>query len=751
MFSFLNRFRRKKTPFVYTDQRMQLKNQVEAELTAYRDVVLVYLDIIKLSDIELKFGYLTAGRILQHMDQALLIACQHTIRPPANIVAVQKLWADDYAVYLSFSTPYTDVLLHQICMALKREVEQVLNHKITHNHISDIEVHIGYAKIEGQDLVKGMYSSVKVASQMAKCGFMSQEFKEMQEFRRIIEQEDIHTVIQPIVSLKTGIPLGWETLVRGPENSNFYAPGRLFSFAQKTGTSFQLESLCRRYAMSRIPQLQPSEKLFINLDARSIDDPFLLRGQVFKLMEEHRLNPHNVVFEITERHAIKNFDSFRAIIQEYRKKGYLLAVDDAGAGYSSLEAIAEIYPDYIKLDMALIRHIDTDPVKQALVETFVQFADKVKCRIIGEGIETESELETLVKLGIDYGQGYLLGRPTREKAHITERAVAKIKQLQEEQSSIVIEEPCGKIGDIIRSAICVSQDTLVREIHHIFERNGRIDSIVVLDDKVPKGLIMRFQLYKILGGQYGVALYYERPVSQLMNHSPLIVDRRENIEQVAKMAMERQSFHLYDVIIVTENGEYTGIVSVQSLLDMLAKAKLEIAAVSNPLTGLPGNVRIDQEIARRLGRREDFTVVYCDLDRFKWFNDQFGFEIGDEIIRRTSQMLWDAIRMSGGKKSFLGHIGGDDFIIIAAHEYVQAIISHIQQYFYSYLQDIEKEGRVAACPVLSISLAGVRCAPGAYKTAGQVAEQAARVKKEAKKIAGISYVEDKVYSEIMLG
>lgn len=747
MFSLLNPFRKKKTPFVYTDQRMQIKKQVEAELTACRDVALIYLDIIKLSDIELKFGYLIAGRILQHMDQALLIACQHIINPPARLIAVQKLWADDYAVYVSFDTPYTDTLLHRLCMALKHEVEQVVNRKITHAHIRDIEVHIGYAKIEGQDLVKEMYSSVKVANQMAKCGFMSQEFREMQEFRRIIEQEDLHTVIQPIVSLKTGIPLGWETLVRGPQESSFYSPGRLFSFAQKTGTAFQLESLCRRQAMARLPQLQPSEKLFVNLDARSIDDPFLLRGHIFKLLEEYRLNPHNIVFEITERHAIKNFASFRTIIQEYRKKGYLIAVDDAGAGYSSLEAIAEIYPDYIKLDMALIRGIDSDPVKQALVETFVQFADKVKCRMIGEGIETESELETLAKLGVNYGQGYLLGRPTREKAPIAERAIVKLQQLQEEHP-LVVEEPCGKINDIIRSTLCVSQDTLVREIHHIFERNGKVDSIVVLDNKKPKGLIMRFQLYKVLGGQYGIALYYERPVSQLMNHSPLTVDRWENIEQVAKMAMERQSFHLYDVIIVTENGNYTGIVSVQSLLDMLAKAKLETAAVSNPLTGLPGNVRIDREIANRLERHEDFTVVYCDLDTFKWFNDQFGFEVGDEIIRRTSQMLWDAIRMSGGKKSFLGHIGGDDFIIIAAQEYVPAIISHIQNYFYSYFQDVVKEKK-QTCPLLSISMAGVRCVPGVYRTAGQVAERAAHVKKEAKKVAGISYVEDVEYQPKM--
>jgi diguanylate cyclase (GGDEF)-like protein len=741
MFSFLEKFRQKKTPFLYTDQRVQIKKKLEAELAASRQIMLVYLDIIKLSDIEMKFGYRVAGRILQHMDQALLMACHQVLQAPIQLIAVQKLWADDYAVYLSLERGTSDSFIQDICIRLKQEVEKGLNRKITYTHLYDVEVHIGYAEMEGHDLVKEMYSSVKLASQMAKCGFMSEEFRDMQEFRSIIERGNIHTVVQPIVSLKTGIPLGWETLVRGPEGSRFHSPGHLFSFAQKTGSSFQLESLCRRQAIERLSFLQPSEKLFINLDARSIDDPFLLRGQVFKKLEEYQLNPHNVVFEITERHAIKNFASFRTIIQEYRKKGYLIAVDDAGAGYSSLEAIAEIYPDYIKLDMALIRNIDSDPVKQALVETFVQFANKVKCRIIGEGIETENELEVLAKLGVDYGQGFFLGRPEREQALVSEQAINKLRQLREERNPINVDEAANKIGDIVMSTVCVNQDTLVREVHHIFERNTRIDSIVVLEDKVPKGLIMRFQLYKVLGGQYGIALYYEKPVSQLMNHSPLIVERGENIEHVAKLAMERQSFHLYDVIIVTEKGKYLGVVSVQSLLDMLAKAKLEIAAVSNPLTGLPGNVRIDREINARLGREEDFTVIYCDLDKFKWFNDQFGFEMGDEIIRRTGQMLGTAIRVNGGKKAFLGHIGGDDFIIITSPECVDDIVSYVTKYFHNHFHDLDTE-EMQVCLVLSISMAGVHCAPGQYKTPGQVAATAARVKKAAKQISGISYTED---------
>ncbi|WCN37207.1 bifunctional diguanylate cyclase/phosphodiesterase [Aneurinibacillus uraniidurans] len=741
MLSFLKRLRKKANPFVYTDQRMQVKKLLEAELAQSRHVVLLYLDIIKLSEIEAKFGQLVTSRVLQQMDHALLEACRQVMEPPVRLIAVQKLWGDDYAVYISAKNEVSDIFLHGLCVDLKQEVESELNRQLTYSHMSEVSVHIGYANVSGAELSKEMYSSVKFASQMAKYELMSNEFKHMQQFRTIMEKEDIHTVLQPIVSLKTGVPLGWESLVRGPEGSPFYSPEPLFSFAEQTGRSFQLESMCRRKAIERLQEMHPSAKLFINLDARSIDDPFLLRGHVFKLMEEYQMNPHNIVFEITERHAIKNFEAFRTVIQEYRKKGYLIAVDDAGAGYSSLEAIAEIYPDYIKLDMALIRNIDSDPVKQALVETFVQFANKVKCRIIGEGIETEKELETLITLGVDYGQGYWLGRPRREFAPTTDEAINKIRELEQERQPIVLEESTNRVGDIVMNTICVSQETLVRDVHHILERNTRIDSIVVLDGQKPKGLIMRFQLYRILGGQYAVSLYYEKSVAQIMNNSPLIVDSRKNIEKVAKLSMERESFHLYDVIIVTEKENYIGVVSVQSLLDRLAKARLEIAAVSNPLTGLPGNLRIEREISSRLSQEQPFMVLYCDLDKFKWFNDQYGFETGDEIIRRTAQMMATAIRVTGSKGSFLGHIGGDDFILVGPCSEIEGIVAYVLEYFDSYFVEFEQRGE-GEKPALSISLAAVRCEPGAYCTPNQVAEMAAKVKKAAKQIPGTSFVED---------
>ncbi|WCK55453.1 GGDEF domain-containing protein [Aneurinibacillus sp. Ricciae_BoGa-3] len=739
MRSFLGGLFKHKVPYIYTDQRYQVKKLLKAQFARSKTIFLLYLDIKNMSEIEAKFGFQEAGHILFQLESVLLDASHSVLRGEADLIAIQKLWGDDFAVYLGWEGPYKDEIMKDICLDLKREVEDKINRRVTYPNINPIEIHIGYARIDSDDLVTEMYTSVKYASQMAKFGIMSEEFKNVELFNRILDTEDIHMVAQPIVSLKTSALLGWESLLRGPEGSAFYSPGNLFASAEKTGRGFQLESLCRRKSINNLKYLDSYHKLFINLDARSIDDPFLLRGEIFKQMGRYGLSPRNIVFEITERHAIKNFDSFREIIQEYRKKGYLIAVDDAGAGYSSLEAIAEIYPDYIKLDMALIRNVDVDPIKQALLETFVKFANKVKCKIIAEGIETESELETLINLGVDYGQGFILGRPKKEFLPIREETEQFIKLLNRNNKTSD-EEYTNKVGHILSSTICVTKDTLVREVYHIFEQNNKIDSLVIVNDKEPIGLIKRSEIYQILGGQYGIPLYYEKSISQIMNKSPLIVDKRTNIDEVAKLAMERPTFHLYDVIIITENGKYLGIVSVQSLLDMLAKVQLEMAAVSNPLTGLPGNIRIEKEISKRLNNKQDFSVIYCDLDKFKFFNDQYGFEIGDEIILRTAKMLATANRVIGDKQGFVGHIGGDDFIIITEPGYAREYGDYIMEHFYFQFKGGEGLINLIDQETLSISLACINCLPGRYNTPLQVSEMAAKVKKTAKQINGISFV-----------
>ncbi|MFZ3172353.1 MAG: EAL domain-containing protein [Carboxydocellales bacterium] len=250
--------------------------------------------------------------------------------------------------------------------------------------------------------------------------------KLLHHFRQIISEDRLRIEFQPIVSLDNAGILGWEALTRGPVDSYFASPLALFSFAEEAGMLYPLERTCRHMALRDMPNLECQQKLFINIDPQTINDPHFIKGETKAILESLGLTPANIVFELTERRSIQDFPTFRKSLKHYRDQGYLIAIDDAGAGYSSLQSIVELHPDYIKMDMSLVRNVDTENVKRALLETFVTFARKVNCEIIAEGIETPQELETLINLGINNGQGYYLARPAHPPLQISHSAVDTI-------------------------------------------------------------------------------------------------------------------------------------------------------------------------------------------------------------------------------------------------------------------------------------------------------------------------------------
>ncbi|QOR67608.1 EAL domain-containing protein [Cytobacillus suaedae] len=231
------------------------------------------------------------------------------------------------------------------------------------------------------------------------------------EFRDILKNKAIKILFQPIVCLQTGQTHGYEALSRGPENSEFHYPSTLFSFAEKEGFLYPLEKIAREQALYQSRNLLQNQKLFINLTPQVIHDPHFTPGHTISLLEQYQINPENIVFEITERSAITDFQAFKEVLNHYRSQGFKIAIDDAGAGYSSLQAISELEPDYIKVDRSLISGVDKTEVKNNILEAFVMFAKKMNSKVLAEGIETFEELEKVKELGIDFGQGYYLARP----------------------------------------------------------------------------------------------------------------------------------------------------------------------------------------------------------------------------------------------------------------------------------------------------------------------------------------------------
>ena len=238
-----------------------------------------------------------------------------------------------------------------------------------------------------------------------------------QVFEVVLESR-VYSVYEPIVDVSTRTVFGYEALARGPEGTELHAPMALFGAAIEQDLVFQLDCLCRQSGLAGARDLPGGAKLFLNVRPTTIHDPNFRAEALCRTLETCKLSPSDVVFEISEQESIGNFDIFREVRDYYRKLGFQIALDDTGAGYASLEAVMELSPDFIKVDRAFVQGIDEDLARQELLRALRSVADQLGARIIGEGLDTLAELETLGRLGIPFGQGWLFGKPTPLRADI---------------------------------------------------------------------------------------------------------------------------------------------------------------------------------------------------------------------------------------------------------------------------------------------------------------------------------------------
>ena len=221
--------------------------------------------------------------------------------------------------------------------------------------------------------------------------------------RTILQRRRVHTVFQPILRLDRREIVGFEALSRGPRGE-FESPDVLFRAAYEAELVLQLDRLCHERALRGLRDMGEGQLLFINMEPLSLFDPTL----AVRIPAKHAAR---VVFEITEHAAISDFTTFRQAVQLVKAGGFKLALDDVGSAYSGLRLIAEIEPDYIKLDMELTRAVHDSRLKMELVRAVAQFCEGAELPMIVEGIETARELETVADLGCMLVQGYFLGRP----------------------------------------------------------------------------------------------------------------------------------------------------------------------------------------------------------------------------------------------------------------------------------------------------------------------------------------------------
>ncbi len=215
----------------------------------------------------------------------------------------------------------------------------------------------------------------------------------------ILAHGDLHCLFQPILSLSERRLVGYEALTRGPSNSPLHSPLALFAVARQCGRLSELELLCRQRAFSRFRDIQGDAMLFLNVSPESLLEAGHPPGRTLQLLQQLGISPNRVVIELTEQTPIDDFDLLDTALHHYRAMGFSIALDDLGAGYSSLRLWSELRPDYVKIDRHFVDGIHLDTVKREFVGSILKMARASRAQVIAEGIELPRNWRCLARWG----------------------------------------------------------------------------------------------------------------------------------------------------------------------------------------------------------------------------------------------------------------------------------------------------------------------------------------------------------------
>ena len=350
----------------------------------------------------------------------------------------------------------------------------------------------------------------------------------------LADPDDLTLVFQPIVDLAAATVAGYEALARFPGSAG---PDVWFAAAAEAGIAAELEALAIHKALAAVPALPPNTFLTVNVS------PHILGSAAVQEALATRADLHRVVVELTEHTPVHDLAALRRQCDDLRMRGALIALDDAGSGYSGLQQLAALRPQVVKLDRALVSDADTDPVRVALTEMLGEFAGRIDAWLLAEGIETAAELAAFAQLGVPLAQGWLLGRPTKDFAPLSPETTQVVRT------------------HVARARITDTVAGLVRPVRQQApdDELPAVPPVVLLGPHgEPAGLLLH-------DARTGEA--YTAPVS-------LRVHPTTGITEALQRALTRVPAVRFDPVLCTDaNGDVVGLLRVEDLASAAPKAR----------------------------------------------------------------------------------------------------------------------------------------------------------------------------------
>jgi diguanylate cyclase (GGDEF)-like protein len=540
------------------------------------------------------------------------------------------------------------------------------------------------------------------------------------ELRGIIEalltSGKLVSALQPIVRLVNDTVIAYEALARYPPLARIGSPDELFASAATLNIQSSVDLACVSAALRTASNIGEAD-LFVNVLIGTLVDESGVAA-LDKAVRDSRVDPASIVLEFSEREPVPDLALLQRIAAELRARGFRIAVDDAGAGHASMRVIAELRPEFIKVDRSLIQAIDADRARRALVVALLSFSGHIGARVIAEGIETAREQETLQSLGVQFGQGWLCGRPVLlhplEGSHdevvdptwFARRPVSPTRvgagtaETPEPEVLQAVPAPAprarrGLARALSDAALALqSEHDPMRILGVMADQMSRV--VQVSEMAIFVADYETFRLVPVLatGPDRDEILADSMSLDAGITGWAFAKGTPQNIPDTSKHPLARQipgtayveESLLLVPLVATEHklgiincwrvgvGQFSDReLEAASLFAHVAASawrnaqlyvELVNAAMTDPLTRLYNSRWLrdsgERDLARAARDGKPLSLLLVDLDHFKAVNDSSGHAIGDLLLQRVATQLRTTVRGADA----VVRLGGEEFVVL---------------------------------------------------------------------------------------
>ncbi|MGZ5598051.1 MAG: EAL domain-containing protein [Usitatibacter sp.] len=564
------------------------------------------------------------------------------------------------------------------------------------------------------------------------------------QLRKVLEDRALSVVFQPIFAFREGIVIGYEALVRGPEGSRIQTASDLFAAARREGVAVELNVVCVQEILRAFAGRGLSGSLFLNASPQLIAEPGFDQQRAARFLQGLGLEPQRVVIELTEDYPTLDFKRVHESLMLYRSMGFRIAIDDLGEGFASLRLWSELKPEYVKADKHFVTGIADDPVKVQFLRAIQHIAQNSASQVIAEGIENAADFKVVKDIGIACAQGWFIGRPS---PHPDGRLPPEAQRAQADARVPVIPserlragtEPCAH--DFIRSVEAVAPQASLASLLDQFAFTPTLGAIPVVGAAGVEGLVSRMWLDLARLNPSALELRH-RPCIEFADRAPIKVEAKLDLAALTAMLVESDARRMADGFVIVSEGRYLGMGSSADVMRSLQSSRVLAARYTNPLTMLPGQVPINEQLDRLLAGRIPFTAWFIEIDQMRGLNDAEGFDRGDALIHSAARLVESACEHG---IDFAGHVTGARFVILMQssdwRERAEAMLArfpglleaHVAQAArdLGYFTVRRRDGRDYVRPLPKLAVGILPVLPGVFESRHEVIAVAKRAAEKA--------------------